>query len=206
MDPSPSQHAPARELILASASPRRRELLAQIGVHCRVVAAALDEQQLPAESPGECVQRLALAKAQLVRKREGVPAAVVLGADTAVVLDGRMLGKPADRVAHQRMMSALSGRTHLVLTAVAVISARGASVYLSESKVKFCDLSVAEAHAYWASGEPADKAGGYAIQGRGAVFVMDLQGSYSGVMGLPLFETAALLKEHGVLLGWKEQM
>jgi septum formation protein len=206
MDPSPSQQAAAPELILASASPRRRELLAQIGLRCRVVAAALDEQQLPAESPGACVQRLALAKAQLVRGREAGPATVVLGADTAVVLDGLMLGKPADRGAHQRMMSALSGRIHLVLTAVAVLSARGASVYLSESKVQFCAVSVAEAHAYWASGEPADKAGGYAIQGRGAVFVRDLQGSYSGVMGLPLFETAALLEEHGVLLGWKEQV
>jgi septum formation protein len=115
-----------------------------------------------------------------------------------------MLGKPADRAEHLRMMSALSGRVHQVLTAVAVVSTRAASVCLSESQVRLRELSAAEALAYWATGEPADKAGGYAIQGRGAVFVADLQGSYSGVMGLPLFETAALLQEHGVLLGWKE--
>jgi septum formation protein len=203
MNPSPSQHASGPELILASASPRRRELLEQIGVRYRVQAAALDERQLPGELPGNCVQRLALAKAQHVH--EQAPRALVLGADTAVVLDGLMLGKPADRAEHQRMMSALSGRSHQVLTAVALISAHGASVRLSESRVCFRTLSAAEALAYWDTGEPSDKAGGYAIQGRGAVFVAELHGSYSGVMGLPLFETAALLGEHGVSLGWKEQ-
>jgi septum formation protein len=204
MEHSPSQPLSSPKLILASASPRRCELLEQIGVRYRVVAAALDEQQLRDESPGQCVQRLALAKAQHVRERAGSSAAVVLGADTAVVLEGRMLGKPADRDEHLRMMSALSGRVHQVLTAVAVVSTRAESVCLSESQVQLRELSAAEALAYWATGEPADKAGGYAIQGRGAVFVADLRGSYSGVMGLPLFETAALLEEHGVLLGWKE--
>jgi septum formation protein len=206
MDESPSQYAAASELVLASASPRRRELLEQIGVRYRVVAAALDERQLPDESPAECVQRLALAKAQHVRAGERSPDVVVLGADTAVVLDGLMLGKPADGTEHERMMSALAGRVHQVLTAVAVVSAYGASVCLSQSSVQMGELSAEEARAYWATGEPADKAGGYAIQGRGAVFVADLRGSYSGVMGLPLFETAALLEEHGIMTGWKEQV
>jgi septum formation protein len=202
-----AQITPAAQprLILASASPRRRELLEQIGVRYRVQAAALDERQLAGEAPGECVQRLALAKAQHVYGRERASAVVVLGADTAVVINGQMLGKPLDGADHKRMMGALSGRMHQVLTAVAVVSTRGASVLLSESRVSLIELSDRDAEAYWATGEPADKAGGYAIQGRGALFVSGLQGSYSGVMGLPLCETARLLEEHGVLPAWKEQ-
>lgn len=192
-------------LILASASPRRRELLEQIGVRYRVQAAALDERQLAGEAPAECVQRLALAKAQHVLERERASAAVVLGADTAVVINGQMLGKPLDAADHRRMMGALSGRTHQVLTAVAVLSTGRASLFLSESRVSLIELSEQDAQAYWATGEPADKAGGYAIQGRGALLVSGLQGSYSGVMGLPLCETARLLEEHGVLPAWKEQ-
>jgi nucleoside triphosphate pyrophosphatase len=199
------QRSAGAELILASASPRRRELLDQIGVRYRLQAAALDERQLSGESPGACVQRLALAKAQHVYGLAGAQAVVVLGADTAVVLDGRMLGKPADRADHLRMMSALSGRIHEVLTAVAVVSARGLSVCLSQNKVRLIELSAADADAYWATGEPADKAGGYAVQGRAALFVSDLHGSYSGVMGLPLCETASLLAQHGVLPLWKQR-
>lgn len=200
-----SSRSAGPELILASASPRRRELLDQIGVRYRVQAAALDEHQLPGESPGACVQRLALAKAQHVYARVQGHGVLVLGADTAVVLDGLMLGKPADRAAHLAMISALAGRSHQVLTAVALVGAHGASVSLSDSEVQLRAISAAEAGAYWDSGEPADKAGGYAIQGRGALFVRSLHGSYSGVMGLPLFETAALLEEHGLLPGWKER-
>ena len=186
MEHSPSQPLSSPKLILASASPRRCELLEQIGVRYRVVAAALDEQQLRDESPGQCVQRLALAKAQHVRERAGSSAAVVLGADTAVVLEGRMLGKPADRDEHLRMMSALSGRVHQVLTAVAVVSTRAESVCLSESQVQLRELSAAEALAYWATGEPADKAGGYAIQEHGDLIVSEISGSYTNVVGLPL--------------------
>lgn len=204
MAQTPSQPA-GTELILASASPRRRELLDQIGVRYRVRAAALDERQLADESASDCVQRLALAKARHVLELEAAPHSLVLGADTAVVLDGQMLGKPRDRADQLRMMEALSGRTHQVLTAVALISRQRASARLSTSEVELRALSASEAEAYWNSGEPADKAGGYAIQGRGAIFVRTLHGSYSGVMGLPLFETAALLEEHGVKLSWKER-
>lgn len=181
-------------LVLASASPRRRELLWQIGVPHRVVVAGIDEAPLPHEIPAACVQRLALAKAQRVWRGE-LP---VLGADTAVVVDGDMLGKPQNREQAYAMWARLSGRTHQVLSAVALMHARGSEVRLNESTVAFRALTLAEQERYWASGEPHDKAGGYAIQGLGAVFVTMLQGSYSGVMGLPLFETAAMLDAAGV--------
>jgi len=122
----------------------------------------------------------------------------VLGADTAVVLDGQMLGKPADRAAGLAMLALLSARSHEVLSAVALAVPGGVRSMLSRSQVRFRALSAQECAAYWDSGEPQDKAGGYAIQGRAAVFVEELHGSYSGVMGLPLFETAALLAEAGV--------
>jgi nucleoside triphosphate pyrophosphatase len=181
-------------LVLASASPRRRSLLWQIGVPHRVVVADIDERVLPGEAPEDCVQRLALAKARAPRG-EVLP---VLGADTAVVLDGDMLGKPRDRDSALALLARLSGRTHRVLTAVALVSASGHGLALSESEVDFRALSADECARYWASGEPRDKAGGYAIQGLGAVFVSALRGSYSGVMGLPLYETATLLAAAGV--------
>jgi septum formation protein len=184
-------------LVLASRSPRRRELLWQIGVAHRVAAADIDEQPLPGETPADCVQRLALAKAQTVSP-DGLP---VLGADTAVVLDGRMLGKPSDRADGVAMLRQLSGRTHRVLTAVALVDAHGSRMALNESEVEFRVLAAAECERYWESGEPRDKAGGYAIQGLGAVFISALRGSYSGVMGLPLFETATLLDAAGVPCG-----
>ena len=184
-------------LVLASRSPRRRELLWQIGVAHRVAAADIDELPLPGEAPADCVQRLALAKARTVAPA-GLP---VLGADTAVVIDGQMLGKPGDRADGVAMLQRLSGRTHRVLTAVALVDAHGSRVALSESEVEFRLLTEAECERYWESGEPRDKAGGYAIQGLGAVFISALRGSYSGVMGLPLFETAALLDGAGVPCG-----
>jgi septum formation protein len=188
-------HPQARPvLLLASASPRRRELLWQIGVPHLIAAAAIDEQQLAGEAPADCVRRLALAKAQKLCKGE-LP---VLGADTAVVVDGAMLGKPASRDAALDMLSRLSGRVHEVLTAVALVDARGSELRLSRSEVRFRELDRAECARYWESGEGRDKAGGYAIQGFGAVFISELRGSYSGVMGLPLFETAALLDAAGV--------
>jgi septum formation protein len=187
-------------LILASASPRRSELLRQIGVPHRCVPAALNECRLHGESAEQCVRRLAEQKALAVRPQLG-DSLPILGADTAVFIDGEMLGKPADRLAALAMLERLSGRTHEVLSAVALAGPHGVRSALSRSQVRFRPLSAAECAAYWDSGEPRDKAGGYAIQGLGAVFVEELRGSYSGVMGLPLFETAALLRDAGIPLG-----
>jgi septum formation protein len=178
---------------LASGSPRRRELLRQIGVAFRVIAAAVDEHVLPGESAPDYVRRLAAAKAEAGWRCSRDPDAPVLAADTAVVLDEEILGKPTDRLDGEQMLRRLSGRTHTVLTAVALRSAAGLDLLVSHSFVTFRRIEAAEAAAYWDTGEPVDKAGGYAIQGRGAVFIADLRGSYSGVMGLPLFETAQLL-------------
>jgi len=181
---------------LASASPRRRELLAQIGVPFRIASSAVDESVLPGELPRNYVTRLARAKALAVRAAdESLP---VLAADTTVVIDGVLLGKPADAGEGLRMLQLLSGRTHEVLTAVALAGVSGVSESLSASQVSFRAVTAAECAAYWHSGEPRDKAGGYAIQGLAAVFVNALHGSYSGVMGLPLYETAQLLRAAGI--------
>ncbi len=180
-------------LVLASASPRRRELLEQIGVRYVVDAAGVVEERLPAETPKAYVERLARAKAAAVWQRRGGDAPV-LGADTTVTLGDTIFGKPADRADGLRMLQALSGREHVVLTAVALASSDGLAVRVSESYVRFRTLTAAECAAYWESGEPLGKAGGYAVQGRGAVFIAELRGSYSGVMGLPLFETGELLR------------
>ena len=191
------------QIYLASNSPRRRALLAQIGVRFRVVAVSLDETPLPREAADEYVRRVALDKAragrELVAGRSGSPALPVLAADTGVVVDQRVLGKPRDRADALAMLRLLSGRSHRVLSAVALVGTEE-TIALSESEVLFRGISEAEARAYWETGEPADKAGGYAIQGLGALFVEHLRGSYSGVMGLPLFETAALLEAAGVRL------
>jgi len=190
---------------LASESPRRRELLRQIGISFRVVAAAVDETALAGEAPTVYVARLAAAKAdagwQSSRSAARIDAAAaavpVLAADTAVILDGRILGKPTDGHDAERMLRELSGRTHEVLTGIALRTAAGVNSRISRSEVTFRRISAAEARAYWETGEPRDKAGAYAIQGRAAVFIADLRGSYSGVMGLPLFETAELLDHAG---------
>jgi septum formation protein len=179
---------------LASGSPRRRELLQQIGVAFRVVGTSVDEAALPGEAPPAYVRRLAAAKADAGWDRSrGAAEAPVLAADTAVVLDGRIFGKPADAQDAEDMLRQLSGRTHEVLTAVALRTAAGLHARLSRSEVTFRAIAILEARAYWETGEPRDKAGAYAIQGRAAVFIADLRGSFSGVMGLPLFETAELL-------------
>jgi septum formation protein len=186
-------------IYLASGSPRRRELLQQIGVSFRVIGADLDETALQGESPLAYVSRLAEAKAAVGWERSrnsgGAP---VLAADTAVVLDARILGKPANMNDATAMLLKLSGRAHQVLTAVALRTAAGIEVKVSHSTVTFRSIDPSEARAYWETGEPSDKAGAYAIQGYAAIFISDLKGSYSGVMGLPLFETAALLKAAGV--------
>lgn len=186
-------------LYLASGSPRRRELLTQIGVPFRTLIAPIDENALPGETPMAYVERLALAKGQAGLAALGAARdAVVLGADTAVVLDGRILGKPADRDEALATLSALSGRSHEVLTAVALVSHDRLAARVVSSQVTFRPLNRAEIEAYWASGEPQDKAGCYGIQGLAAVFVSQLQGSYSAVVGLPLCETAALLAEFAI--------
>jgi septum formation protein len=189
-------NAPAPVLRLASVSPRRRELLAQIGVPHLVTGAHIDESPHPGERPHDYVQRMARTKAQTVWEQDlSLP---VLGADTTVVLDGKVFGKPVDRADALHMLGLLSGRTHDVLTAVALVSGEGVSMRVSVSAVRFRALAADEIAAYWETGEPHDKAGAYAIQGLGAVFVESLTGSFSGVMGLPLFETSELLREAGV--------
>jgi septum formation protein len=183
---------------LASASPRRRELLQQIGVSFRVLGAAVDETVLPGEAPAAYVVRVAAAKAGCGWEGSREADVPVLAADTAVVLDGKILGKPRDRQDAAGMLQQLSGRTHVVLTAVALRTANGLQTTTSRSEVTLRAISAREAQAYWETGEPRDKAGAYAIQGRAAVFIADLRGSFSGVMGLPLFETAELLSAAGV--------
>ena len=181
---------------LASVSPRRRELLSQIGVPHTVVGAHIDETAHAGESPRDYVLRMARQKALTVWERgERLP---VLAADTTVVLDDVIYGKPRDRADGIAMLGRLSARTHGVLTAVAVADARGVDLRLSVSTVRFRGLTPEECAAYWDTGEPCDKAGGYAVQGAAAVFIESLSGSYSGVMGLPLFETAELLRSAGV--------
>ncbi|AXM98083.1 Maf family protein [Pseudomonas plecoglossicida] len=184
-------------LYLASGSPRRRELLTQIGVPFTVVSAPIDETPLPGESAVAYVERLARAKAEAGLATVDGPA-VALGADTAVVLDGRILGKPENREHALAMLAELAGREHQVLTAVALSDGRRVQSLCVTSNVRFRPIEAAEAQRYWASGEPADKAGGYAIQGLGAVFVTGLEGSYSAVVGLPLSETADLLALFGI--------
>ncbi|WP_417311613.1 Maf family protein [Ectopseudomonas khazarica] len=187
------------ELFLASASPRRRELLAQIAVPCVTQIASIDETPLPAEPAAVYVERLALEKARAGLRALGERAdAVVLGADTAVVLDGRILGKPADFAESREMLLSLSGRSHQVMTAVALVGVGRESSRVVTSEVGFRTLGEAEIEAYWASGEPCDKAGSYGIQGLAAVFVNRVQGSYSAVVGLPLCETAEMLGQFGI--------
>jgi septum formation protein len=185
---------------LASGSPRRRELLQQIGVSFRVVGTTVDEAVRSAETASAYVLRLAAAKAEAgwERSRDGADVPV-LAADTAVVLDGRILGKPADRQDALGLLEELSGRTHEVLTAVALRTPNGLQSRISHSEVTFRSIAAGEARAYVETGEPSDKAGAYAIQGLGAIFIAYLRGSYSGVMGLPLFETAELLSNAGLV-------
>jgi septum formation protein len=193
-----------RGIYLASRSPRRRELLSQIGVryHLLLFRARpeappdVDETMLPGEAPDAYVERIARAKAEagwkLLRLRN-LPLAPVLSADTTVALDGRIFAKPADRKEAADMLQALSGQRHEVLTAVALKRDEDLFSSLSRSEVQFKKLTAEEIAQYVATGEGDDKAGAYAIQGRAARFIVELHGSYSGVMGLPLYETAQLL-------------
>jgi septum formation protein len=185
-------------LILASASPRRRELLEQIGVAHEVLAVDVDESPLPGESPETLVCRLAREKALAGRMRSAATRPV-LGADTVVVLGDQVFGKPRDADDAMRTLQALSGQVHRVLTAIALAMPAGAVLEaLSQTDVRMRALSAQEIRGYWSTGEPAGKAGAYAIQGRGAAFIEQIRGSYSGVMGLPLYETASLLQAQGL--------
>jgi septum formation protein len=195
-------------IYLASRSPRRLELLGQLGIACRIL---VDEDETraeslevvrPGESPTAYVRRVAHAKARAAVPRIaacGLPPAPLLAADTTVALGGTLLGKPTDARDAARMLHLLSGRTHRVLSAVVVARADGRKLFdaVQVSRVRFCRLSPAEVDAYVASGEPFGKAGAYAIQGRAAAFVRSIEGSHSGIMGLPLHETARLLRKAG---------
>lgn len=186
-------------IYLASASPRRRELLAQIGVSCRVLASAVVEERLAAEPPDAYVERIAAEKADDVWSRiADLEPAPVLAADTAVVVDGEVFGKPTGEPDALTMLERLSGRSHTVLTAVALRWSSGRDGRLATSEVRFRATTDSERKAYCQTNEPFDKAGGYAIQGLGAVFIEHLSGSYSTVMGLPLRETAGLLERFGL--------
>jgi septum formation protein len=196
---------------LASRSPRRQQLLSQIGVNFEVLslreapprAADVDEKPLPAELPLDYTRRIVRLKAEMGRLRlleRGLRDLPLLAADTVVVLGKRILGKPANCVHAKEMLKTLSGQTHQVLTGIAVAAPGGVQVRVSTTMVQFRDMSEREIQAYVAHGEAQDKAGAYAIQGRAAVFVSAISGSYSGVVGLPLYETGQLLEEFGISL------
>lgn len=189
------------DLVLASGSPRRKELLEQIGVSFEVLKVSVDETPLPDESPLDYVLRLALEKAaagsELVSHNKPV-----LGSDTTVVCNGEILGKPVDKDDAIAMLQMLSGNHHQVITAVAVIKGKIKRHQVVTTDVAFRPLSNEEIEAYWNTGEPSDKAGAYGIQGLGAVFVENIVGSYSSVVGLPLAQTAKLLNTFDVPV-WK---
>ena len=190
-------------LHLASQSPRRRELLARLGVNFGVLDVDVPEQRAPGEPPEDYVRRVAREKAGAgLLKVAAVPGAVVLGADTEVVLDDEVFGKPRDAADAMGMLRRLSGRTHAVVSSVSLVSAGREAQVVSRSMVSFAPLSEAEIAAYVASGEPMGRAGGYAIQGGAERFVRRLDGSFSGVMGLPLHETAGLLRDFGIATGF----
>lgn len=188
-------------IVLASTSPRRREILSQMGVAHSLAEHNVDETAHVGEAAAAFVQRLALEKALYVQAANPLCTLPILGSDTIVVCDEQVLGKPLHRVDALRMLALLSGRQHQVLSAVALCCGSQQRVVLSCSDVTFKSLSECERERYWASGEPIGKAGAYAIQGLGGMFVSALAGSFSGVMGLPVFETAQLLDDFGVRTG-----
>ena len=190
------------QIILASASPRRRELLDQIGVSYIVCPVDIDETPIAEENPQDYVKRVAAEKSAACIKivDSKLP---VLAADTSVVIDGKILGKPKNKADAARMLSQLSGKIHSVYSAVSMrrpdaLDEQGHSLIVSETQVKFKNITAKEIQAYWQTGEPEGKAGAYAIQGLASVFVESIEGSFSGVVGLPLFETAALLSKQGI--------
>lgn len=185
----------APSLILASSSERRKEILEAMGIAFTIRIADVDETPLAGEAPADMVLRLASAKAAAI---PAGPGELVIAADTAVVLGEECFGKPADFEDALRVLSALSGQTHQVMTGLAVASAASVATALSVTDVRFRDIDPDEVRRYWQSGEPQGKAGAYAIQGRGGMFVEAIMGSYTGVVGLPVFETARLLQAAGL--------
>ncbi len=183
------------ELFLASSSPRRAEILDVLGIQFTASGVNLNEERAAGETPQTMVVRLATEKANAASLKQ---AGAVLAADTAVVVDASVFGKPRDQSDALDMLARLSGRSHLVMTGVALCWDAGMQTALSVSEVTFREIDPDEALAYWQSGEPSDKAGAYAIQGLGGVFVEAIRGSYSGVVGLPVFETAELLAAVGI--------
>lgn len=184
-------------LHLASASPRRRELLHALGLVFTAAAEDVDESRRPGEDAGTMAVRLAVAKAHAAAA-DGRSDKVILAADTVVTLGDDVFGKPQSRDDALNMLDVLSGTTHRVLTGVAVVHRGEVRSAVSESVVRFREISPDEASLYWQSGEPRDKAGAYAIQGKGGIFVAAISGSYSGIVGLPVFETAQLLGQAGI--------
>lgn len=188
-------------LILASKSPRRQQLLTQLGYEFNTESADIDESVLNGEAPAAYVERLAVEKARVIATQN--KSAHVLGSDTSVIVDGQILGKPADYADFRRMMKSLSDKAHQVLTGIALVTHRNGKVEVDScvvsTDVHFKAITENEIRNYWVSGEPEDKAGGYGIQGLGAQFVEKIHGCYFSVVGLPLFETAKLLAQRGLL-------
>jgi len=182
-------------LFLASQSPRRAELLAQLGLQFETVFSPIEETALPKESPESYVLRMGVEKAIAGYNKLPGKDIWVLGSDTAVVIDGKVLGKPKNECDAKRMLNLLSGKTHQVLSSIAVIHDGAVHSELNQTQVTFSSLSEVEIDLYWQTGEPMGKAGAYAIQGKAAQFIENIQGSYSGVMGLPLFELKQVLTE-----------
>jgi septum formation protein len=193
-------------LVLASASPRRREILGQLGVQFRVLPSGIDETALPGETADAHVRRLAAEKAEEVARRiaDDPEKPLVLAADTIVIIDGRVLGKPRDDADAEQMLASLQGRTHRVLTAMSLREVGGThrEDFALGTSVRFRELDVGTVRAYVASGEGRDKAGSYAIQGLGAGLVAAIEGSYTNVVGMPAVETLALLTRAKVLAAW----
>lgn len=185
---------PSVTLHLASSSPRRHEILRALGLSFTAAGVDVNEQRRPSETPSAMVLRLAVEKATAAC----VDSQLVLGADTAVVLGDAVFGKPRDEADALEMLRQLSGQRHQVMTGVALLAGTGLTSALSVTDVQFREIRPDEARAYWHSGEPLDKAGAYAIQGLGGVFVQSITGSYSGVVGLPAFETVQLLANAGL--------
>jgi len=188
-------------IYLASASPRRQELLYQLGLEFQVMPSNIQEVRLPGETPRDYVRRVAADKARAVAEQvreRGLDEQPVLGADTEVVIDGEILGKPRDRRHARRMLAQLAGRSHDVFSALCLLMPDGMQEALSESQVTFAPLMADEIERYVATGEADDKAGGYAIQGRAAGYIRRLEGSYSGVMGLPLYELREAMMRAGL--------
>lgn len=186
------------KIILASSSPRRRELLDQIQVSYEVLPVDIDESHILGETAEQFVKRLAVEKAQAGYQQK--PHCFVLGSDTIVVINSMILGKPENKAHAVEILSLLSGNTHQVMTAVAIHSDEYKACVVSVSEVEFAELTSSQIEAYWETGEPEDKAGAYGVQGIAAQFIKKIRGSYSGIMGLPLFETAQLLEKSGIKL------